>query len=122
MKLKEAIRRDTKANASIFAMVGENIFLNTPETAPENAYITFSIQKTPNAITQKTTVRFVCFAKDLGELETLCDLLIENFDGKTNSVGTNLYQTFFSSQKDVEEKLANGFWASFVFFEFFETR
>jgi hypothetical protein len=118
--MKEAVRRDARNDPVIFAITGSNIFLNTPDTAPDTAYISFSFQKSANAILRKNTVRFACFSKDAMELESLCERIFSVFSGKTFSEGTNLYQTVFLSQKDVEVKLANGFWTSLLFFDFYE--
>lgn len=120
--IRTAVIADPTINAIIGSGSNARMYLKNPLREPSQPYIVFfRISKTRDMVREQNNFRFIAHSKDLVQLETLCDALIDFFENKKDVNNNFYFSVSLVWQNDSRERLENGFYWSMLNFEFKHT-
>jgi len=114
------IRAELIADGTVNGIVAGSVFYRNPiKEQNGDAYITYiRSRRDLDDVREDNRFQIVCFSTSMSQLETLADAVTTLFQQKTVVNGNAYYFITFENQKDIEEKLKHGYYASVLEFSF----
>lgn len=115
----EDLRASIIADPTLSAIVSGRVYAKKPNQAKSGSYIQINREaRSRDIVTDGSRMRFTCFSKDILELENMANGLISLFEGAKVLNGQEYYQVAFINQVDIDEKVENGMFFSYLDFIF----
>ena len=117
--IEQDLRTELVGEASISAIIGDRMFLRDPIRKQTENYIIYNrVSRKRDMVSDQNRFRLYLFSQRTSGLITLVDAVISFLEGKEILNGNHYYSLSFVNQVDGDEKLADGFFWSFLEYEF----